>query len=142
MFADDTNIFIQGKDMSQIQYDMNEEMMKISSWLKVHKLSLIGDKLILCYSKEKNIRKGIEIKIADKMISQVSETKFLGIDIDENLSWKNPIQNKTKKVTRATGILYKLRRILDTSTLRDLSHLFILIQLTVFMFGTLHVKLI
>ena len=92
--------------------------------------------------KGKNIRKGIEIKIADKMISQVSETKFLGIDIDENLSWKNPIQNKTKKVTRATGILYKLRRILDTSTLRDLSHLFILIQLTVFMFGTLHVKLI
>ena len=53
MFADDANIFIQGKDISQIQYDMNEEMMKISSWLKVHKLSLIGDKLILCYSKEK-----------------------------------------------------------------------------------------
>ena len=33
MFADDTNIFIQGKDISQIQNDMNEEMIEISAWL-------------------------------------------------------------------------------------------------------------
>ena len=28
MFADDINIFIQGKDISQMQNDMNEEMIK------------------------------------------------------------------------------------------------------------------
>ena len=31
MFADGTTIYIQGKDMSQIQNDMNEEMIKISA---------------------------------------------------------------------------------------------------------------
>ena len=46
----------------------------------------------------RKIHKGIEIKIDDKMISQVSETKFLGIYIDENLSWKSYIKNITKQL--------------------------------------------
>ena len=121
MFADDTNIFIQGKNISQIQNDMNEEMIKISAWFKVNKLSLNIDKThFMLFKGKRKIRKGIEIIIDDKMINQVSETKFLGIYIDENLSWKSHIQNITKKVARATGILYKVRRILDTNTLRNL----------------------
>ena len=91
MFADDTNIFIQGKDISQIQNDMNEEMIKISAWLKINKLSLNIDKTHFMLFKGKKIRKGIKIKIDDKVINQVSETKFLGICIDENLSWKSHI---------------------------------------------------
>ena len=98
MFANDTNIFIQGKDISQIQNDMNEEMIKISAWLKINKLSLITGKThFMLFKGKRKIRKGIEIKIDNRMINQVSETKFLGIYIDENLSWKSHIQTKTKK---------------------------------------------
>ena len=131
MFADDTNIFIQGKDISQIQNDMNEEMIKISAWLKINKLSLNIDKThFMLFKGKRKIRKGIEIKIDNRMINQVSETKFLGIYIDENLSWKSHIQNITKKVARATGILYKVRRILDTNTLRNLYFTFVYPYLT------------
>ena len=131
MFADDTNIFIQGKDISQIQNDMNEEMIKISAWLKINKLSLNIDKTpFMLFKGKRKIRKGIEIKIDDRIINQVSETKFLGIYIDENLSWKSHIQKITKKVARATGILYKVRRILDTNTLRNLYFTFVYPYLT------------
>ena len=59
------------------------------------------------------------------MINQVSESKFPGIYIDENLNWKSHIQNITKKVARATGIPYEVRRILDTNTLRNLYFTFV-----------------
>ena len=75
MFADDINIFIQGKDISQMQNDMNEEMIKISAWLKINKLSLNIDKThFMLFKGKRIIRKGIEIKIDDKIINQVSET--------------------------------------------------------------------
>ena len=69
-------------------------------------------------------------KIDDKMINQVSETKFLGIYIGENLSWKSHIQNISKKIARATGILYKVRWILDTNKLRNLYFTFVYPYLT------------
>ena len=110
---------------------MNEEMIKISAWLKIDKLSLNIDKThFMLFKGKRKIRKGIEIKIDNRMINQVSETKFLGIYIDENLSWKSHIQNITQNVARATGILYKVRQILDTNTLRNLYFTFVYPYLT------------
>ena len=53
MFADDSNIFIEGNDIIKIQNELNTEMMKISSWLKANKLSLNINKTHYIYSKEK-----------------------------------------------------------------------------------------
>ena len=39
LFADDTNLFKNGKDIGQLQSDIHEELCKISKWLKVNKLS-------------------------------------------------------------------------------------------------------
>ena len=40
MYADDTNIFIQGKDFKKMEKDLNTEIKKLSLWLKINKLSL------------------------------------------------------------------------------------------------------
>ena len=40
MYADDTNIFIQGKDLKKMEKDLNTEIKKLSLWLKTNKLSL------------------------------------------------------------------------------------------------------
>ena len=40
MFADDSNIFIEGNNIITMQYELNMEMIKIWSWLKANKLSL------------------------------------------------------------------------------------------------------
>ena len=38
--ADDSNLFINGKDASKIELELNEELSNIASWLKINKLSL------------------------------------------------------------------------------------------------------
>ena len=40
MFADDTNIFVQGRDLLQSEDEMNAEVAKIVYWLNANALSL------------------------------------------------------------------------------------------------------
>ena len=50
LFADDTNLFLSGNDLVPMQNTVNLELIKISKWLKVNKLSLNIKKHILCFS--------------------------------------------------------------------------------------------
>ena len=47
LFADDTNIFMSGKDTRELEIKMNDELIAISKWLKVNKLSLNVKKRII-----------------------------------------------------------------------------------------------
>ena len=40
LFADDTNVFVQGKNIVNLVRTMNEELCKLSDWMDVNKLSL------------------------------------------------------------------------------------------------------
>ena len=58
------------------------------------------------------------ILIDGSPLSFKDSTKFLGVTIDSHLSWDNHIHNIIRNsVSRATGILYKLRYLLDDKTL-------------------------
>lgn len=43
-------------------------------------------------------------------LSKESNSKFLGVTIDEDLTWKQNIQNIDKAISRAISILFKLKR--------------------------------
>ena len=60
----------------------------------------------------------IIVKINDTEIKHVESTKFLGISIDSNLTWKAHINHIVTKVAKTTGILYKARHFLPSQTLR------------------------
>ena len=52
LFADDTNVFIHGKNLDDLVTCMNQELEKISQWMKVNKLSLYVSKpkyIVLLY---------------------------------------------------------------------------------------------
>ena len=53
-----------------------------------------------------------------KTLKRVKETKFLGVIIDEKLSWNSQIRHIGKKVTFTIGSLYEMRRII-TKNLRS-----------------------
>ena len=50
----------------------------------------------------------------------MESTKFLGIYIDSNLTWKAHINHIVTKVAKTTGISYKARHFLPSQTLRTL----------------------
>ena len=52
-------------------------------------------------------------------------TKFLGVYIDENVTWKHHIDYVSNKVSKNIGILYKARELLDQISLRQLYFAFV-----------------
>ena len=44
-------------------------------------------------------------------VQQVTETKLRGVIITENLSWDSHIKAIRNKVSKAIGIIYKIRKI-------------------------------
>ena len=51
------------------------------------------------------------------VLEKVDTIKFLGLTIDENLSWKIHINNISKTISRNIGIIYKLKSYFPHSTL-------------------------
>ena len=101
IFADDTNILFSHEDPVQLEKLINTELKEISNWFKLNKLSLNIDKTNFMIFKNKYNNKptpDFKIEIDNKHIEQVDTTKFLGILIDNNLTWKAHTSHITKIV--------------------------------------------
>ncbi len=72
----------------------------------------------------------MNIKIQGKKITEVNETRFLGVIIDKNLNWISQIDSVHKKVYKNIGILYRIRDKLPTKGLLALYFALILPHLS------------
>ena len=71
-----------------------------------------------------------KIEIDNKYIEQVDTTKFLGILIDNNLTWKAHTSHITKIVSKYNGIIRKVCPFLNSESLHTLYNTLILPYLT------------
>ena len=126
LFADDTNLFFSGHDISKVQQELEADLNKISEWLKVNKLSLNIKKTHFIVFTNKNASKPIlNISIDEHKIDETDHTKFLGVVIDSKLTWKNHISYITGKIAKGIGVITKARILLDKNTLITLYYTFI-----------------
>ena len=108
LFADDTNTFNKNTSLNQLFTITNSELTKLSVWFKANKLSLnISKTNYMLFSNRKYIKSdAIDLKIDKSIINRVSECKFLGTIIDENLTWKPHINLITNKILKNVGIMF------------------------------------
>ena len=59
----------------------------------------------------------LNVKIENKSIKQVYETKTLGVTIDQHLSWRTNTENICKKITSGISALRRLKEFADKQTL-------------------------
>ena len=120
MYADDTTIYFNLEDFDNLtkETDINRELEKVNIWLKLNKLSLNTQKtkLMLFHRKQKHLDE-INVVINGIEIEHVPSFNFLGIMLDENLSWKSHIEMVGNKISRVTGILYRLKNVFPENVL-------------------------
>lgn len=100
MFADDTTICLSGNNLNLALRKVNEDLQHLMKWFNINSLSLNIEKS--CYIIFNNSRKGDfnwKIKADDKEIKRVSDTKFLGVYIDEFLNWNKHVHHLSMKVS-------------------------------------------
>lgn len=125
MFADDTNLFLSHKNINTLFANMNTELQKIATWFKANKLSLNVDTFHPS-SKKRFLPPNLPHLYIDNItIKRETVTKFLGVHIDENITWKYHIDTICTKISKSIGILYKARGILQKHSLKQLYFSFI-----------------
>jgi hypothetical protein len=120
IFADDTNLLASDKNLHTLIRKINNELTHVSSYFKANKLSLNVNKtnFMLFRNKHDNRRfPDFNIEIDNANITHVSNTKFLGVKLDERLTWKQHTTYIANIVSKYTGILYRLKPILPPMTL-------------------------
>ena len=125
LFADDTNVFITGKNLGSMITTMNGELEKLYEWMCVNRLSLnIKKTKFMIFTPRKNKELDLDILINGNIIERVNCFKFLGVVIDCHLNWKDHVHHIKKKISKRLGILYKANRLLDSKTLLTLYYSF------------------
>ena len=126
LFTYDTNLFCTGKNLGEIVNEINVEIDKIYSWVKANKLSLNVEKTNFMLFIPKCIPRNMDdLLINGNRISEVNETKFLGVIIDNKLKWSPHIMHISKKIAKGIGIIRKARKVFDNETPFSLYYTFI-----------------
>ena len=61
-----------------------------------------------------------DLFINDVKIKSENSLKFVGVMIDENLTWKTHVELVENKISKSAGILFKASRSLNSKTLRSI----------------------
>ena len=109
-----------------MESEINTELDRISLWLKVNILSLnIKKTHYMIFNRKKKCCCDVMLRIDKQLIEEVSETKFLGVIIDNGLKWNKHIQYTSKKISKGIGTIIKARHCLNKNAQITLSYSFI-----------------
>ena len=115
-FADDTNLRNFNSSIKVINKQVN--------WLDANKIYLNVGKteVVLFKSAKKQLVFGLKLKLNGKKLYPTNSVKYLGVKIDEHLTWKPHIDGISAKLNKANAILSKIRHFVDQKTLKAIYH--------------------
>ena len=95
-------------------------MDKITDWLCVNKLSINATKtkFVLFRSRNKKSSQNVNISINNENIKQEKTTTFLGIIIDEFLTWRNHLDLVANKIIKGAAIISRIRHYTTLNSLK------------------------
>lgn len=122
LFADDSNLFYEHQNISELETNINTELSNVHIWLCANRLSLNIEKsnYVIFHPPQKKMQTNLNLNISDKQLKREYCIKYLGIMIDCNLSWKKQVDCVLKKIRRSIGILSKIRHYVSQKILVSL----------------------
>ena len=106
-YADDCCLMIGGNDLEFMYKRTNQVLMQLSRWGAEHGLKFNPKKTeaVLFYKGYKKPKGKLELFMDGQLIEHKSEVRYLGVTLDNKLSWKSHISNK---LSTAKGQLVRL----------------------------------
>ena len=124
MFADDTNVFFSDPDLMSLMHKMNIEISKVFDWFKVNGLRVNLDKTKYMHFTTPNtkydstlLNMNITNAAIRNSITRINCIQFLGLIIDEKLTWSNHIDGICSRIARVIGIMSRVKFVIPSSAL-------------------------
>ena len=114
LYADDANIIITGNSLAEISSMFSELSKSLTTWVSQNELLLNVRKTnYMIFTRKRGLDLDTLIPTVGNIpIERKTVARFLGVLVDEKLSWTNHINAVKSKMARYIGTLYKLRNIL------------------------------
>ena len=128
LFADDTTLSNSHKNRNYLQYTLEHDMLLLTDWFRAHHLSPNIDKTVAMLFWPNG--KTLDIKVDGFSISTVSCTKFLGIMIDMDLSWKDQCSSVYNKLLINKQLLYLSKHLLNHNCMKNIYYAHIYSHMT------------
>lgn len=117
MFADDTLLYVKAKTVKEAAEKMNEDLRLLDEWLKYNQICVNVKKTKYMIVTHKKInRDESKIVIRDMEIERVEEFKYLGVILDQHLSFMSHLGHVKKKLFSKLALFRRLDRNLTAET--------------------------
>src|SRR5688572_5355178 len=125
LFADDTNAFCSHDSLTRLVEIIYTELNILAEWFRTNRLSLNIKKScfigLLFHSTKKRIPDlQTKLSIDGIALSQTRSTKFVGVCLDECLTWTEHINIIAGKISRNLGILARISYLIPIHIRRNL----------------------
>ena len=105
LFADDTTVLYSDRSLKFSLAAAENELSIVAQWLTANRLLINIDKTHYMFFASLNCVCNNMLLLNDCMIQRVHNTKFLGIHIDDKLSWSAHISELRTKLSKSLGML-------------------------------------
>ena len=113
LFADDTNIFVTGQSLKEVYKKANEVLSSVQRYMFCNQLHINAAKCNYMYfdpgGKVTRNPDDYHLVLGGTPISRVSSCKFLGVFLDDKLSWGPHLDYLKNKLSSQCGILKRLK---------------------------------
>ena len=125
MYADDTSPTFQSQDISQLKEAINDDLEQLNLWMQGNKLLLNVPKtqsMLICtkpkHRTHRTAGNNLCLNIKGKDLDVVQKVKYVGVQVDNSLDWKEQIKVFSSKVSMEFGLLKHAKNFLPKSSLR------------------------
>ena len=128
LFADDSNLLLQGKNLSDMSKTLTTELGVINDWFSANKLLLNASKTKLIIFKSRKCRQETNpppIYLDGVQIKQVPHENFLGFQLDETIKWYDHTNKVATCISQKIGMMRRVKNFVSKETLKLLYNSFI-----------------
>ena len=119
LYADDTTIYVADRDPSVVGNKLNADLNKVAAWIKSNGLKMNVAKtqaLVLSRKRGRPQAKQIEISLNGESINTQDSVKYLGIVLDQNLTWEQQESKVRQKRLAGLPFIRRASAYLPSST--------------------------
>ena len=119
-FADDTTLLFSHASLKYLRYCVETDLPVVQDWFCANKLTLNIDKSSMMIFGKNNNSVDMEITLGGTVIPWVHATKFLGVWLDDKLSWSTHVTVIRKKLKSRQALLKRSKSFLNCHCMKIL----------------------
>ncbi len=112
---------------TEIYRCIKNDLKIIQNWFQVKGLLINASKTnyVIFHNKKGNISEEWDLSIGEERLKRENLVKFLGVIIDEKLTWRDHVDQVISKVSKSLALMRGMKNVLNQEDLKTMNYSFI-----------------